>query len=151
MSNALELFIFVVIGIVLLWFGSNLFTSVIMPVLGGGGGRRSKSLRPREERSAGDPQTCPVCTAKLEEGQLVSSAAFPSLNGGKDRFMHIRGCAYCLTGGRNRVCPVCGVILMGEEILVSRLYDRPGKRSHVHVIGCSSCRGHRPGYSPGRF
>ncbi|MCL2006918.1 MAG: hypothetical protein FWG77_02415 [Treponema sp.] len=141
MNNALQLFIFVIVGVILLWFGSTLFTSVIMPVFGGG--KREKLLKSIDERSPGDPQTCPVCSAKLNEGQLVSSTAYPSLNGGKDRFMHIRGCVHCLIGGRNRVCPVCGVILMGDEILVSRLFDRPGKRSHVHVIGCSNCKGPR--------
>jgi hypothetical protein len=73
----------------------------------------------------------------------VSSSAFPSLNGGRDRFMHIRGCVYCLRGDRQRVCPVCGLVLHDEEILISRLFERPGRRSHVHVLGCSKCRGPR--------
>jgi hypothetical protein len=30
--------------------------------------------------------------------------------------------------------------LQDDEILVARLFDKPG-RSHVHVLGCSQCRG----------
>ena len=140
MKQFFEVFFFVAAGVALLWFGYTLFFSIGVPGFAGLSRRRRK---PRSIGSPGDPQICPVCSARLLEGELVSSAAFPSLNGGKDRFMHIRGCLYCLRGDRNRVCPVCGLILRGKEILISRLFERPGRRSHVHVIGCSKCR--RPG------
>ena len=142
MRQFFEVLTFVIIGIALLWFGYTLFFQMGIPALGGLG-RKRRAPKPRGESSPGEPQTCPVCSAKLHQGELVSSAAFPSLNGGKDRFMHIRGCHYCLMGDRNRVCPVCGNILDGTEILVSRLFERAGRRSHVHVIGCSRCRGPR--------
>ncbi|MDR2102796.1 MAG: hypothetical protein LBP42_01695 [Treponema sp.] len=87
---------------------------------------------------AGSPQTCPVCSARLEKGVPVKSTAFPSFTG-KDRLMYIRGCFYCLEGERDRVCPVCGALLHREEILIARMFERPG-RSHVHVLGCSQCR-----------
>jgi hypothetical protein len=41
------------------------------------------------------------------------------------------------------VCPVCGLVLRDEEILISRMFERPGRRAHVHVLGCSRCRGPR--------
>jgi len=150
MREILEVFIFVVIGVVLLWFGYTLFLSLGFPALGGGKGfrfwsRKRRSLKARGEGTPGDPQTCPVCSAKLDEGQLVSSLAFPSLNGGKDRFMHIRGCTYCLQGDRDRLCPVCGRVLRGMEILICRLFERSGRRSHVHVLGCTRCRGPNSG------
>ena len=146
MRQLIEVFLFLLIGVVLIWFGYTLFVTVGIPsvgrgAFGGGLGRKRRALKPRAESSPGEPQTCPVCSAKLEDGELVSSVAFPSLNGGKDRFMHIRGCLYCIGGGRDRVCPVCGVALKGDEILISRLFERPGRRSHVHVLGCSKCRG----------
>ena len=145
MGQFFEVLIFVCIGIALLWFGYTLFFQLGLPALGGGHRRRKSGLRPRVESSPGEPQTCPVCSAKLDEGELVSSSAFPSMNGGKDRFMHIRGCLYCLRGDRERACPVCGIVLRGEEILISRLFERKGRRSHVHVLGCTRCKGPRSG------
>ena len=138
MKQFFEVVFFLFIGIALLWFGYTLFFQVGVPAFGGLGRRRRG---PKKEGCPGDPQTCPVCSAKLREGELVSSAAFPSMNGGKDRFMHIKGCIYCLRGDRDRVCPVCGGILRGSEILISRLFERSGRRSHVHVLGCSRCKG----------
>ena len=144
MKHIFEVFIFVIIGVILLWFGYTLFFTVGLPAFGSLG-RRRRNIKPRGESKPGDPQTCPVCSAKLSSGELVSSVAFPSLNGGRDRFMHIRGCLYCLIGERDRVCPVCGKTLELNEILISRLFERPGHRSHVHVIGCSCCKGPRSG------
>ena len=146
MKQILEVLVFVVIGVILLWFGYTLFLGIGIPAFAvAGRPRRRRGLKPRGESFPGEPQTCPVCSAKLNEGELVSSAAFPSLNGGKDRFLHIKGCVYCLSGDRDRVCPVCGIVLNNDEILVSRLFERPGRRSHVHVLGCSRCKGPRSG------
>jgi hypothetical protein len=142
MRQFLGVFIFTIIGVILLWFGYTLFFSVGVPAFGGFSKKR-RSVKPRAEGVPGDPQICPVCSAKLQGGELVSSVAFPSLNGGKDRFMHIRGCLYCIGGDRERICPVCGAVLMGNEILISRLFERPGRRSHVHVLGCTRCKGPR--------
>ena len=143
MGQFFEVLIFIIIGVLLLWFGYTLFFQMGLSAMGGGGRRRRGGLKPRGEGTPGEPQTCPVCSAKLFEGQLVSSAAFPSMNGGKDRFMHIKGCLYCLKGDRDRVCPVCGIVLRGNEILISRLFERSRRRSHVHVLGCTSCKGPR--------
>ena len=146
MKQILDALIFVIIGVALLWFGYTLFFSVGIPAWGDvSRHRRRHHRKPRGESMPGDPQTCPVCSAKLGDGELVKSAAFPSLNGGRDRFMHIRGCIYCLHGDRDRVCPVCGAVLRDNEILISRLFERPGRRSHVHVLGCSRCRRPRLG------
>ena len=142
MRQFFEVLIYVLTGVLLLWFGYTLFFSIGMPAWGVWG-RKRRILKPVGESMPGDPQTCPVCSAKLVEGELVRSLAFPSLNGGKDRFMHIRGCVYCLHGDRDRVCPVCGRVLGENEILISRLFERPGRRAHVHVLGCSRCRGPR--------
>jgi len=140
MKQIFEVLVFVIAGVTLLWFGYTLFVTVGIPVFGGGI-RTRRYRKPRGESIPGLPQTCPVCSAKLNEGDLVSSHAFPSLNGGKDRLMHIRGCVYCLRGDRNRVCPVCGAVLKENDILISRLFEHSGRRSHVHVIGCSRCKG----------
>lgn len=141
MGQYLEALLLVIAAVVLLWFGYTLFF--------GRKGRSSsqnpgffwtrRKKRPRGEGLPGAPQTCPVCCAKLVEGELVKSRAFPSLNGGNDRLMHIRGCLYCLKGERKRNCPVCGISLTEEEFLVARMFERP-RRPHVHILGCSRCR-----------
>ena len=145
MGQFFEVLIFIFLGIALLWFGYTLFFQLGFPAFGGSFRRRKGASKQGIRGLPGDPQTCPVCSFKLDEGELVSSAAFPSMNGGKDRFMHIRGCLYCLRGDRERVCPVCGIILRGDEILISRLFERQGRRSHVHVLGCTHCKGPRSG------
>ena len=139
MKQVFEVIIFVLLGVGLLWFGYTLFFTVGIPAFGGLP-RRRRNIKPKGEGMPGEPQTCPVCSAKLDDGEMVSSSAFPSLNGGKDRFMHIKGCLYCLNGDRDRVCPVCGAVLTWNEILISRLFERPGRRTHVHVLGCSRCK-----------
>ena len=150
MREIFEVLVFVVIGAILLRFGYTLFLNLGIPASGGGKGfwslfRKRRELKPKGSGTPGDPQTCPVCSAKLDDGQLVSSLAFPSMNGGKDRFMHIRGCTHCLYGNRERVCPVCVIILRANEILICRLFERPGRRAHVHVLGCTKCKGPRSG------
>jgi hypothetical protein len=146
MGAAVQILLFTFAGVFLLWFGYTLFFAVP------GGAvypadrryrltRRRKGLRPKGEGSPGAPRTCPVCCAKLEKGEWVKSAAYPSFNG-LERLMHISGCLYCLQGDRRRVCPVCGAVLRDEEYLVARYYEKPqhAKRAHVHVLGCSRCK-----------
>jgi hypothetical protein len=141
--NFLMILLFLVIAFVLLWFGYTLFFRVPGP---GNRERRRRGFVETDaylEGSPGDPQTCPVCTARLPPGQLVKSAVYPSQNG-KDRIMHIMGCPYCLEGDvekrRRRVCPVCHKPIADTEYLFARIFERPGK-SHVHVLGCIRCRG----------
>jgi hypothetical protein len=138
--DIIQILIFAVLGTVLLWFGYTLFikAGIRMPAGGLFGWRRKRKAS--GEGSPGAPQTCPVCSARLYPGELVKSSAFPSIVGGKDRLMHIRGCVYCINGVRDRICPVCGARLKDDEILIARMFDRP-RRVHVHVLGCSRCRG----------
>jgi len=137
MATILQIFLYTMAGIVLLWFGFNLFFA--LPGGGSLSAYKSKNrYKPKGEGIPGAPRTCPVCSAKLENGERVKSLAFPSM-GGADRFMHISGCFYCLEGERRRTCPVCKATLRSEDFLVARLYEKPG-RSHVHVIGCSRCK-----------
>ncbi|MDR3148148.1 MAG: hypothetical protein LBU00_07230 [Treponema sp.] len=137
--DLLSILLFLIVASALLWFGYTLFfriprfrkRQVSVGTAGDSGG------------SAGDPQTCPVCTARLPPGKLVKSAVYPSRNG-QDRIMHIMGCPYCLEGKveqrRHRVCPVCHQPIADTEYLFARVFERPGK-SHVHVLGCIKCRG----------
>jgi hypothetical protein len=122
-------------GVFLLWFGYTLFFRNAF--IRGKPGRKRPASRVASG-VPGAPRTCPVCSAVLARGERVKSAAFPAM-GSRDRLMHISGCIYCLGGDRDRVCPVCGAALETTDILVARMYDKPG-RSHVHIIGCSRCK-----------
>jgi hypothetical protein len=138
MGTIIQIFLFVFIGVLLIWFGYTLFFAVpggfSLPA------SRKRRLKPTGTGIPGAPRTCPVCSAKLERGERVKSSAFPSITG-TDRLMHIAGCVYCLEGERRRVCPVCGAVLRDEEFLIARLFEKPG-RSHVHVLGCNRCKKH---------
>jgi hypothetical protein len=142
MATIVQILLFTFAGIFLLWFGFNLFFAV--PQTGVAGFRpkgKRRGLRPKGEGTPGAPRTCPVCSARLEKGEWVKSAAYPSFNG-TERLMHISGCLYCLEGDRRRVCPVCGAVLRDEEYLVARYYEKEARarRAHVHVLGCSRCK-----------
>ena len=140
LNNYLQILALVTIGVVLLWFGYSLLIGQFAGIrLGWLHWQRQKKSR-RRSGTPGDPQVCPVCSARLVKGQLVKSLAFPSLTGGRDRLMHIRGCVHCLDGERPRICPVCGHQLNSNDILISRMFERPHRRNHVHVIGCNKCR-----------
>jgi hypothetical protein len=139
MQNYLQILAFVTIGIFLLWFGYTLFIRQFAGIRLSWLERQKLKKSQPSRGNPGDPQVCPVCSTKLLKGYLVKSMAFPSLTGGRDRLMHIRGCVYCLNGDLPRICPVCGSCLNQNDILIARMFERPG-RSHVHVIGCSKCK-----------
>ena len=158
MIDIIEVLVLVIVGIILIWLGRLLFLRFRLPHFSAP--RRNQSdaspspSDPRRRQNfksgkkgaggtAGEVQTCFVCSATLAGTERLSTLAFPSLNGGNDRFMHIRGCVHCLGGERDRLCPVCGRVLQGEEILLCRLFERPFRRPHVHVLGCSVCTGPR--------
>jgi predicted nucleic acid-binding Zn ribbon protein len=138
MGNIFQLLVLTTIGVLLLWFGYTLFVG--FGVGRSATGRNGKKI---ESGQAGAPKTCPVCAARLPNGERVRSSAFPSVDG-KDRLMHIYGCPYCLDldSPRKRVCPVCGRKLEKNQYLVARMFEKPA-RSHVHVLGCMTCRGPR--------
>jgi hypothetical protein len=137
MSTYLNILIFIVVGFLLLWFGYTLFFS--MGVRSSPSGFKKLGQRKVETGLVGDPQTCPVCSARLREGELVMTSAYPSITG-EDRLMHIKGCLYCVDGERERVCPVCGASLFDDEILIARMFERRDHRPHVHIQGCSRCK-----------
>jgi hypothetical protein len=134
--DLLPVLIFLILGFVLLIFGYTLFFH--LPRREGQPGKGEG-----DDGRAGDPQTCPVCAAKLPPGMLVRSVVYPPADG-RDRIMHIMGCPFCLEGEkrRRRVCPVCHKPIGEDEYLFARVFERPNK-SHVHVLGCFNCRGPR--------
>ena len=139
MSLYVQALALVIVGMILLWFGYTLFLSPLSPFPGMFSFGYWKR---REERKGepGDPQVCPVCSLRMTRGELVKSVAFPSLSGGRDRLMYIKGCFICLSQRASRRCPVCGSRLSVKDFLVSRMFARPGRKNHVHVIGCNQCK-----------
>jgi hypothetical protein len=135
----LTILTFVFTGLALLWFGYTLFFRKGGPVSPAKSGAKPGKAG---EGWAGETQSCPVCSARLENIQLVKSVAFPSLNG-RDRMMHIQGCVFCLDGDqpRPRTCPVCHSPLEEEEYLFARVFERSSRKPHVHILGCRHCRG----------
>jgi hypothetical protein len=109
----------------------------------------ARDRRERLERGAAregpSPRACPLCSSTLGPGERVKSKLFP---GKGDRIMHIFGCGYCwpATPSAPRICPVCGEELTRDGWVVARYFERPARpgqaeRRHVHVLGCTSCRG----------
>jgi len=136
MQDILFLFIIVVAGVALLWFGFTFFLGQWAKMRR----RQISEIKPQKKAAPGDPQVCPICSSKLKKGDLVKTLAFPSITGGKDRMMHIKGCAFCINGRLERTCPICGATLGLEDILVARIFERPHRRAHVHISGCNKCR-----------
>jgi hypothetical protein len=89
---------------------------------------------------AGNSGVCPICQSFLTNGAQVKSALFP---GGSDRICHIFGCTHChpyLEDKVVRTCPVCKKTLPQEGYLIARMFERPGQKPHVHILGCTGCR-----------
>ena len=144
MGSFIQILVLIISGIVLLWFGYTLFFGTFSPFPSGlFSGKSNKNFYKNHrynETVIGDPQVCPVCSIKLEHGEMVKTHAFPSLSGGKDRLMYIRGCYNCLENDIPRKCPICGMDLRVKDYLVSRMFERAKTRGHVHVLGCNYCR-----------
>jgi len=138
MGLYIQILLMVMTGMVLLWIGYTLFFGPFSPFYSG----FFSSWRKREDIKGepGDPQVCPVCSIRMIKGELVKSVAFPSISGGRDRLMYIKGCFSCLVDNVPRHCPVCGAPLSIDDFLVSRMFERVGRNNHVHVLGCNRCK-----------
>ena len=135
MGDTLQILLFVIVGIILLWVGYSLFFGKASPFYPGLGLWKKKKYSGRP----GDPMTCPICSAKLIKGDLVKTIAFPTAQS-LDRLMYIRGCPICLDGNIPRKCPVCRAKMSTEDYLISRMFERIGRKNHIHVIGCNYCK-----------
>jgi formate-dependent nitrite reductase cytochrome c552 subunit len=59
-----------------------------------------------------------------------------------DSLVHMHGCRHCYPPSNDipRTCPVCGREVPSDGYVVARMFERQG-RKHVHVLGCTQCRG----------
>ncbi|MDC7232300.1 MAG: hypothetical protein PQJ58_03650 [Spirochaetales bacterium] len=101
-----------------------------------------------DEDSEEDVTPCPLCEKALRRGERVHSVVYSQ---GEDRLMNIFGCPWCYTDHpaghrepeRERRCPSCGILLKEGSFAVARVFERPGRKTHVHVLGCPVCRNSR--------
>jgi hypothetical protein len=140
MGDYIQALALIIAGILLFWFGYSLFFGTLSPFYPGWFPWSKWGKKKNYKGQPGDPQVCPICSMKLDRGELVKSLAFPSISGGSDRLMYIRGCFTCLERDVPRHCPVCGLELSLDDYLVSRMFERPNSRNHVHVLGCNRCK-----------
>lgn len=102
-------------------------------------GRRDEP-EPDTRGKPGEAGYCPICGTRLAGGAQIKSAVYP----GKDeRMCHIFGCPACHpypADTAKRTCPVCRKPLPPEEYLIARMFERPGHKNHIHILGCTRCR-----------
>ena len=131
-----------IVGILLLWFGYSLFfgpKTTFYPAVFPWRARRRRT--DDDKGIPGQPQVCPLCSVRLVKGQRLKAQEFPSVSAGFDHLMYIYGCFSCLETGLPRRCPICESSLNLNDFLVTRLFERPRKKNHVHILGCNHCRG----------
>jgi len=120
-----------------------------------GAGRTLRDKKIPEQKGEVDPgyRTCPLCSSGLVRGERVRTVVFgpsPKSSPGapEERIAHIFGCPHCYPANpqNKRTCPVCKKEMPPDGFLYARMFERPGK-THVHVIGCTGCRGIKNGRS----
>jgi len=137
MGDYIQLLLYIIVGFILLGFGHFLFFGPMSPVYPYMPWSKKKPLPPGRP---GDPQVCPVCATRLVRGELVKTVAFATGVNSKDRIVYINGCRNCLHRNMPRRCPVCKQGMSLKDHLVSRMFDRPNQKNHIHVLGCNLCR-----------
>ncbi|MCG8478429.1 MAG: hypothetical protein MI724_04975 [Spirochaetales bacterium] len=94
---------------------------------------------------------CPVCGTLLADGERVHTVVFSGEPPGRrprnrerpeESMVHMFGCPHCYPASSRhpRICPVCKNEISEEGYIVARMFVR-GTRKHVHVLGCTECRG----------
>ena len=141
MGTYIQILALVTVGIILLWIGYSLFLGPLSPFFPGFFPWRNWKKKGSDYKGQpGDPQVCPLCSIRLDRGELVKTLAFPSISGGADRLMYIRGCYSCINNNLPRQCPICGSGLSTNDYLISRMFERRHSKNHVHIIGCNQCK-----------
>jgi hypothetical protein len=91
---------------------------------------------------------CPVCGTLLHKGETVHSIYYRQKTDGNHQLpveeimTHIFGCPHCWPANDEnpRHCPVCRQTVSHDGYLVARTFRKPGRKDHVHVIGCTECK-----------
>ena len=136
MGDIFQILIFIIIGLVLLWFGYNLFFGHLSPFYPYLPWNKKRIIKGKP----GDPAICPVCSMKMLRGELVKTFAYAARPQSKDRIMNIKGCRSCLEKDLPRRCPICRAKLSIDDYLISRMFERKYQKNHIHILGCNKCR-----------
>ena len=109
-----------------------------------------ESPRGNKQPAPGGPEakTCPVCRCSLAAGERIKSVVYrDGVQHGEitEYTTHIFGCPHCYPANRRnpRICPVCRGAVNPDGHLVARMFERPGRKKHVRVLGCTACRKNR--------
>ncbi|HON77647.1 MAG TPA: hypothetical protein PK544_04090 [Spirochaetota bacterium] len=83
---------------------------------------------------------CILCGSRLYSGETVSSKIIRTEG---DTIVHVYGCPNCYgaTGNVLKKCPICDTVLKRDACVTGRMWDRPGGKKHLHILGCDACRG----------
>lgn len=114
----------------------------------------SSDKRDRNGKKDGEKEelgyrSCPLCARLLKKGETVHTVVYGASKANtadspSERPAEIYGCPYCYPPNRDnpRICPVCKKTVPEDGFVMARMFERPEKR-HVHVLGCTGCRGPR--------
>lgn len=80
---------------------------------------------------------CEFCDARQQDGSQLSKI-IPGPGAGASP-----GAGPAARVPPKRVCPVCEKELGAADYLVARLFERQGRKPHLHVLGCSRCRDYK--------
>ncbi len=91
---------------------------------------------------------CPVCGTMLRRGETVHSVYYRNKSRENHQlpveeiYTEIYGCPHCWPANDRspRICPVCRKTVSESGYLVARTFRKPGRKDHVHVIGCTECK-----------
>jgi hypothetical protein len=124
----------------------------------GNGTQKSRSADIPWRSDAPDPaeagqqprRPCPVCGTMIGKGETVHSVYYSKRGRSADGHRlpveeihtEVYGCPYCWPAKSEhpRTCPVCRKTLSDDGYLVARTFRKPGRKDHVHVIGCTECK-----------
>jgi len=140
MNDIIQIFLYIMCGIILFGIGFYLFIGPMSPFYPYMPWSKNKGKPSSNTGRPGDPQVCPVCSVKMLRGELVKTIAFATGVRSSDRIVYIKGCHSCLRNNLPRRCPICKIKLTLDDYLVSRMFDRPHRKNHIHVLGCNRCK-----------
>lgn len=127
-----------------LFFGAAFFSGLVLLyfVIGRGDAEAHPVERPVSDKKEKLP--CILCGSRLYRGETVSSKIIKTEG---DTIVHVYGCHHCsgVHGDALKKCPVCDTVLKNDEYVMGRMWDRPGGRQHLHILGCTGCRYSRRG------
>ncbi|MGM0673475.1 MAG: hypothetical protein ACQETQ_02140 [Spirochaetota bacterium] len=112
---------------------------------------------------------CPLCSTMLRRGERLHTVVYsggraqtsaeeavstssvedvsqepkqPERTSQDDTLAYMYGCPYCYPANDQypRYCPVCDRKLGEQDYVIARMFTRK-PRNHVHVLGCTLCRG----------